>query len=80
MKLARIMAEQLQLVTFKPPVRFLPIEIAQYWHARFHRDAGHKWLRALSLELFADNSKRQSTGATVVTSCATLTVMGPTLP
>ena len=53
MKLARIMAEQLDLVTFKPPVAFPPIEIAQYWHERFHRDAGHKWLRAISFDLFA---------------------------
>lgn len=53
MKLARIMAAQLELVTFKPPVPFPPIEIAQYWHERFHRDAGHKWLRTISFELFS---------------------------
>ena len=53
MKLARILAEQLGLVAFKPPVTFPSIEIAQYWHERFHRDAGHKWLRAISFDLFA---------------------------
>ena len=53
MKLAKIMAGQLGLVTFKPPVAFPPLEIAQYWHERFHRDAGHKWLRSISFELFA---------------------------
>lgn len=53
MKFARIMAEQLGLITFKPPVAFPPLEIAQYWHERFHRDAGHKWLRAISFDLFA---------------------------
>jgi DNA-binding transcriptional LysR family regulator len=53
MLFAKIMAEQLGLVTFKPPVSFPPLEIAQYWHERFHRDAGHKWLRAISFDLFA---------------------------
>jgi hypothetical protein len=29
------------------------IEIAQFWHERYHRDLGHKWLRPLTFELFA---------------------------
>jgi hypothetical protein len=35
------------------PVPLPSIEIAQFWHERFHRDAGHKWLRNLTFELFA---------------------------
>ena len=50
---AEIMAEKLDLVTFNPPIAFPPIEITQYWHERFYRDAGHKWLRSLSFELFS---------------------------
>ncbi len=57
MKFARIMAGQLGLATFKPPVTFPPLEIAQYWHERFQRDAGHKWLRAISFDLFAKGGR-----------------------
>jgi hypothetical protein len=51
------MAQSLDLITFKPPVAFPPIEITQYWHERFHLDAGHKWLRALSFDLFGQSVK-----------------------
>jgi len=56
-KFAQIMAQSLDLITFKPPVAFPPIEITQYWHERFHLDAGHKWLRALSFDLFGQSVK-----------------------
>lgn len=52
---AELMAARLDLVTFRPPIAFPPIVIAQYWHDRFHRDAGHRWLRALSFELFGQS-------------------------
>ena len=55
-KFAEIMAQRLDLITFKPPVTFPPIEITQYWHERFHLDMGHKWLRALSFDLFANSA------------------------
>lgn len=55
-KFAEIMAQRLDLTTFRPPIAFPPIEIMQYWHERFHNDAGHKWLRALSFDLFAQFS------------------------
>lgn len=54
---AEIMAQKLDLTTFRPPISFPPIEITQYWHERFHRDEGHKWLRALSFNLFAHSVK-----------------------
>jgi len=47
------LAEQLRLATFRPPIPLPPIEIAQYWHERCHRDPGHRWLRTLSFDLFA---------------------------
>lgn len=54
-KFAEIMAHTLDLVTFRPPITFPPIEITQFWHERFHLDPGHQWLRALSFELFVDS-------------------------
>jgi DNA-binding transcriptional LysR family regulator len=50
--LAASVAAPLGLTAFKPPLPLPRIEIAQYWHERFHRDAGHHWLRATSFELF----------------------------
>jgi DNA-binding transcriptional LysR family regulator len=51
--LARRLAPPLGLVAFEPPVALPRIEIAQFWHERYHRDAGHKWLRNLTFALFA---------------------------
>lgn len=56
-KFAEIMAKQLGLTTFKLPIPFPPIEVTQYWHERFHRDAGHKWLRTISFDLFARSAR-----------------------
>ena len=55
--LARRLAAPLGLVAFEPPVALPRIEIAQFWHERYHRDAGHKWLRNLTFELFAGAAK-----------------------
>jgi DNA-binding transcriptional LysR family regulator len=52
-KLAIFFAEQLGVATFRPPVRLPPIEIVQYWHERYHRDPGHRWLRSAYFDLFA---------------------------
>jgi DNA-binding transcriptional LysR family regulator len=51
--LAERLAAPLDLVAFEPPIALPRIEIAQFWHERYHRDAGHKWLRNLTFELFA---------------------------
>jgi DNA-binding transcriptional LysR family regulator len=50
--LAMVLAEQLDLATFRPPLRLPPIEITQYWHERYQRDPGHRWLRSACFELF----------------------------
>jgi DNA-binding transcriptional LysR family regulator len=55
--LATLFAEPLGLATFRPPMPLPPIEIAQYWHERYHRDPGHRWLRAVSFDLFAKSSR-----------------------
>jgi len=51
--LARRLAGPLGLAAFETPIALPRIEIAQFWHERYHRDAGHKWLRNLTFELFA---------------------------
>lgn len=47
------------------PVKVAGFTVRQYWHERFHRDPGHRFLRALCAELFAGGprSKRVNTGA-----------------
>jgi DNA-binding transcriptional LysR family regulator len=49
---ATCLAEQLNLATFRPPIPLPPIEIAQYWHERYHRDPGQRWLRSVTFDLF----------------------------
>jgi DNA-binding transcriptional LysR family regulator len=55
--LARRLAASLGLVAFDPPIALPRIEIAQFWHERFHRDIGHRWLRNLTFELFANAAR-----------------------
>jgi DNA-binding transcriptional LysR family regulator len=40
----------LQLVT--PPLRLPQMEIALYWHDRYHREAGNQWMRSVFHTLF----------------------------
>jgi DNA-binding transcriptional LysR family regulator len=51
--LAQRLAGPLGLVAFDTPIALPRIEIAQFWHERYHRDPGHKWLRHVTFELFA---------------------------
>jgi DNA-binding transcriptional LysR family regulator len=55
--LARRLAEPLDLVAFDCPVALPRIEIAQYWHERYHRDDGHRWLRSLTFDLFGRRAR-----------------------
>ena len=50
--LAQRLAGPLGLVAFETPIALPRIEIAQFWHERYHRDAGHQWLRKVTFELF----------------------------
>jgi len=50
--LAMSVKDRLQLATFQPPVKMPLISVAQYWHARYHRDPGHRWLRQTCFGLF----------------------------
>ena len=51
-RLAQVIAGPLGLATFKPFVPLPSIEITQYWHERYHRDPGHRWLRSVCFDLF----------------------------
>jgi DNA-binding transcriptional LysR family regulator len=53
--LAQRLAAPLGLTMFDPPIALPRIEIAQFWHERYHRDAGHQWLRKVTFELFASS-------------------------
>jgi DNA-binding transcriptional LysR family regulator len=50
-KVATLLATELDLQTIEPPIQLPRVEIALYWHERFHRDLGNRWLRSLFIEL-----------------------------
>ncbi|WP_156947101.1 hypothetical protein [Bradyrhizobium sp. WSM3983] len=54
--LAAIFAEPLGMIVFRTPVALPRIEIAQYWHERYHRDLAHRWLRSITLDLFGNRA------------------------
>ncbi len=49
---ARRLGAPLGLVAFDCPLSLPRIEIAQFWHERYHRDEGHRWMRQLTFALF----------------------------
>ena len=52
MTLASVLASDLGLQLVTPPIKLPRIEICQYWHERFHRDPGNKWIRSVFARLF----------------------------
>jgi DNA-binding transcriptional LysR family regulator len=62
--LAKRVAEPLGLIAFETPVALPRIEISQYWHERYHRDAAHRWFRSVTFDLFgkkAPGGRRNAT-------------------
>jgi len=55
--LATSFAEQLGLTALRSPFPLPRFEIAQFWHERYQRDPGHRWLRAASYELLAKSRR-----------------------
>ena len=43
---------RLRLTAFRPPIAIPPIAVAQYWHERYQRDPGHRWLREACFAIF----------------------------
>ncbi|MFZ0147131.1 MAG: LysR substrate-binding domain-containing protein [Xanthobacteraceae bacterium] len=52
LSVASVLAEDLDLQIIKPPIRLPSIDIFQYWHERFHRDPGNRWIRSTFRTLF----------------------------
>jgi len=52
------MAKDLSLHLFDCPIRLPDMEIGQYWHERYHRDPGNRWLREVVRGLFARPASR----------------------
>jgi DNA-binding transcriptional LysR family regulator len=55
--LADIIADPLGLVAVKTPLQLPRIDIAQYWHERYHRDPAHQWIRSVIFETFGAGSR-----------------------
>jgi DNA-binding transcriptional LysR family regulator len=55
--LADIIAGPLGLVAFRTPLQLPKIDIAQYWHERYHRDGAHQWIRSVIFDSFAANGR-----------------------
>ena len=51
-RLAAYLVQELPLAAFKTPLQLPRIEIAQVWHERVNRDAGHRWLRERIYQIF----------------------------
>lgn len=52
-KLAQRLAADLGLRTVATPVELPPMEVAQHWHERYHRDPANMWMRGVLRALFA---------------------------
>jgi DNA-binding transcriptional LysR family regulator len=51
--IAAELAEAFALEVFNTPTRLPRIDVAQYWHERFHREPGSLWIRSVFSELFS---------------------------
>lgn len=58
--LASFIVPELALATVEPPLELPVIEIAQYWHERFHRDGGNRWMRSVLLEILGRRLRERS--------------------
>jgi DNA-binding transcriptional LysR family regulator len=58
--LAKRLAAPLGLTAFETPITLPRIEISQYWHERYHRDAAHRWLRSATSDLFGATAQKRS--------------------
>jgi DNA-binding transcriptional LysR family regulator len=54
--IATVLAKDLDLQIITPPIKLPRIDILQYWHERFHRDPGSKWIRSVFRTLFRRTS------------------------
>jgi DNA-binding transcriptional LysR family regulator len=52
---ARRCAEPFNLTYVPHPIKLPHVAVSLFWHAKFHRESGNKWLRNLIFGLFADS-------------------------
>ena len=53
-KLADTVASAFKLRIARPPVKLPLLQTHTFWHRRYHHDAGHRWLRTMIADAFAD--------------------------
>jgi len=58
MSIAAVLADDLDLEIIKPPIKLPKLDIYQYWHDRFHREPGSKWIRDIFASLFRSQAGR----------------------
>jgi DNA-binding transcriptional LysR family regulator len=51
-RLADFFAAQLPIKVLPAPIEIPTMSVAVYWHERYHRDPGNKWLRHAFVKLF----------------------------
>ena len=56
-RLARVLAKELDLQSVVPPIELPRVQVTQYWHERFHREPGNRWLRSVFVRLFSEGFK-----------------------
>lgn len=54
-RMTRLLAREMDLQVVLPSIDLPRIHISQYWHERFHREPGNKWLRSVLVRLFSEN-------------------------
>jgi DNA-binding transcriptional LysR family regulator len=52
LSVATMLARDLDLDIIAPPIKLPKIEIFQYWHERFHRESGNRWIRSVFAKMF----------------------------
>jgi DNA-binding transcriptional LysR family regulator len=51
-RLATLFAAHLPILILPPPISIPPMNVAVYWHERYHRDPANRWLRQAFVKLF----------------------------
>lgn len=52
------LAQMNGLAVFACPLRIEGFDVKQHWHARYHEEPGHRWLRALVADIFTARRQR----------------------
>jgi len=58
-QIGETLAHMGQLAVYPCPLDVPSFEVKQHWHARYHQDAGNRWLRGLIANLFMGRSRHR---------------------